>query len=97
MEVFYVYWHSYNNKHKKVIGFLIHDKLWYFKYNNNIKEVIDLGFRPFPDMSDINKIYRSKNLFLTFKNRYSDIELMKNENCELITDIIMIKHIKERV
>ena len=48
-------------------------------------------------MSDINKIYRSKNLFLTFKNRYSDIELMKNENGELITDKIMIKHIKERV
>ena len=97
MEVFYVYWSSYDLKYKRIIGFLIHDDLWYFKYNNNIEETIKLGFRPFPDMNDIDKIYESKDLFLTFKNRYKDIKLMKSEKGELITDKIMIKYIKERV
>ena len=97
MELYYVYWSSYNQKHKRIIGFLIHDDLWYFKYNNNIEETINLGFIPFPDMCDIEKVYESKELFSTFKNRYSDIKLMKNEIGELITDKIIIKHIKERV
>lgn len=99
MEVFYVIWHSYDEKTKQVVGFLIYDNKWYFKYNSNcIKKAMDKGFRPFPDMLDINKMYESKDLFQVFKNRYYNfsIELMKKDYGKLLTDKILIKYERER-
>ncbi len=99
MEVFYVIWHSYDEKNKQVVGFLIYDDLWYFKYNSNcIKKAMKEGFRPFPDMLDINKMYKSKDLFQVFKNRYYNfsIESMKRDYGELITDKLLIKYERER-
>ncbi len=99
MEVFYVIWRNYDETVKYVIGFLVYDKLWYFKYNNNcIDKAIKDGFRLFPDMLNKDKIYENIDLFNVFKNRYYDfsIELMKKDYGELITDKILIKYERER-
>ena len=48
-------------------------------------------------MPDIKKEYISDFLFPTFQNRYlerDNIEVMKNQLGQLVTDKILIKHIK---
>ena len=58
MEVFSVLWHSLENEKKYSVGVLVYNQNWHFKYNQGlIKEAIEQGFRPFPDMPDIKKQY----------------------------------------
>ena len=98
MEVFSVLWHSLENEKKYSVGVLVYNQNWHFKYNQGlIREAIEQGFRPFPDMPDIKKEYISDFLFPTFQNRYlerDNIKVMKNQLGQLVTDKILIKHIK---
>lgn len=103
MEVFHVHWRSYNEEYRHTIGFLIYDKKWFFKYNQvSIQQAIKQGFRPFPSMEDIAKVYKSDSLFLPFLSRYPHkenhemISFMKNASGELLTDKILIKYLKKR-
>ena len=93
MEIFYVEWQKYNKEKTYKIGYLIFDDKWYFRYNiNNIYEAIENGFRPFPDMPDIKKIYKNQKLLPVFENRYNNINNMENSSGVLLTDKILIKH-----
>ncbi len=78
------------------IGYLFFDNIWLFKYNDKtINQCIKLGFRPFPDLSAIDKIYPSKKLFQVFNIRYmvrNDIEYMKKNNGSLETDKVSVKY-----
>lgn len=101
MEVFHIIWSSYNQKHQYIIGNLIYDDRWYFKYNlMNIDEAIQYGFRPFPGMDDTTKAYDDTQLLTTFFSRYksddssSMITLMQNDQGELMTDKILIKRLQ---
>lgn len=103
MELFNVHWSSYNRRKSYTVGFLIYDNTWIFKYNtNHIHEAIQHGFRPFPSMEDINQIYQSTELFPTFLCRYKNndkssiLTFMKDLSGELITDKILIKHLKDK-
>ncbi len=96
MEVFSVLWQSLEKKYYTV-GLLVYNQQWYFKYNfRTIEEAIKKGFRPFPDLNDIKKEYVSDELFPTFKNRYFeyDIDIMKEQLGQLVTDKVLIKYIK---
>lgn len=104
MEIFYIYWSNYTHSAQYKIARLIYDQnRWYFKYNaNQIFPAIKDGFRPFPDLPDIDKIYESKNLFKVFQTRYQasnsseTLRLMKNSCGDLITDTILINYVDEQ-
>lgn len=103
MEIFHVRWSDYKQSQSYTIGVLIYDNHWYFKYDkNNIMEAIQKGFRPFPDMTDIQKTYESSSLFPVFSVRYGSPEesqslrLLKNNSGDVVTDHIFIKHIEDK-
>lgn len=102
MEIFSVHWSNYNQKYHYIIGFLSYDKEWTFSYNNEtISSAVGHGFRPFPDMPDITKKYKSLTLFSAFQNRLPyglglTIYTMKNTTSDLVTDKILIKHIPRK-
>ena len=91
MEVFNVYWNRHDEDKKYSVGYLIKMDKWIYKYDQNILDVIKLGFRPFPELPDINEEYVSDELFHTFSCRIKDISYLKNTDCKLITDNIKIK------
>ena len=67
MELFNINWSNYNREHSYTIGFLVHNSKWYFRYNEKeISNALDKGFRPFPDMNDINKTYN--HIYELFEN-----------------------------
>lgn len=99
MELFNINWSNYNREHSYTIGFLVHNSKWYFRYNEKeISNALDKGFRPFPDMNDINKTYESDTLFPMILMRYKEkssmqiIDIIKNDDGALVTDKILIKH-----
>lgn len=99
MDIFNVSWNRHDNNEKYIIGHLIHDGIWFFKYNNKaVKIAIKNGFRPFPEMSNINKTYSSSDLFRTFSSRVSSkidsIEVLKTDDLNLLTDNILVLHKK---
>lgn len=98
MEVFSILWSPFKNDIEYPIGILVYNKVWYFKYNKEIiKKAMTQGFRPFPDLLDIEKDYISDILFPTFRNRYlerDNIDVMKNQLGQLVSDRILIKYIK---
>lgn len=99
MEIFNVNWRRYDDEKRYLIGYLIHDKNWFFKYNNvSIKEAIKKGFRPFPELSNISKTYSSEELFKTFSSRLGSnsdqIDVLKTSDSSLLTDNILILHKK---
>lgn len=103
MEIFNVLWSRHDEEKNYVVGYLIYQEEWYFKYNKkNIKEAIKKGFRPFPELPVINKVYKSDSLFKTFDNRleskYEDkLEIMQNQNNELLTDNILVLYKKKAI
>ena len=100
MEIFDVCWNNYDNDYSCVIGRLFHENKWYFKYHDNINEAIKKGFRPFPDMPKLNKVYESEQLFNVFRMRYmvydenQILNIMKNNLGNLATDRIVITHVE---
>lgn len=90
MEVFNVYWNRHDNLKKYNIGYLIKSDKWIYKYDSKILEVIELGFRPFPEFPNIYEEYVSDELFKTFSDRLSDISYLRNTDSKLITDNIKI-------
>ena len=97
MEIFSINWHRYNDSKNYIIGYLIYNTYWYFKYNDkDINDAIKEGFRPFPDLPNIDEVYKQPYLFQTFYSRYKVHdrinEIMKQQDGELITDKILIKY-----
>lgn len=95
MEIFDVVWHRYNQEDKYIIGYLIYDNKWFFRYNQIvIKAAIKKGFRPFPELSRLNETYHSNRLFRTFSSRIngpqSDIEILRKTDSKLLTDNILV-------
>lgn len=101
MEVFNILWNKYNEEKQYLIGYLIYDQEWLFKYNEKmIEDAINKGFRPFLEFPLINKIYTEKRLFKTFKNRLKitnqklELKSLKEKQGKLITDNIIILYRK---
>ncbi len=98
MTVFSILWQPSKSEKKYPIGILVYQKKWHFKYNLGIiTEAIAQGFRPFPDMPNIEEEYISEILFPVFRNRYlekDNIDAMKEQTGQLTTDKILIKYMK---
>lgn len=69
----------------------------FFEYNQEqINDSIANGFRPFPEMSDIFKSYRSEKLFKTFSTRLGNVKeedylnILKESDASLATDNIKL-------
>ncbi len=103
MEVFNILWNKYDEDKQYIIGYLIYDQKWIFKYNQElINEAIKKGFRPFLELPLIDKVYTSNKLFKTFSNRLGinkkkpSIMILKEKKGKLITDNIIILHKKTK-
>jgi len=102
MEKFEIHWNSYDKQYHFIIGFLTYENTWTFSYNQEtIMDAIDHGFRPFPDMPDITKIYTSSILFSIFQNRFLNyggltFHTMKNNTGDLVTDKVLIKYVSRK-
>lgn len=102
MEIFNVLWNRYDEEEKYIIGYLLYENKWYFKYNKDtINLAIQKGFRPFPEMPSPEVMYESESLFKTFDSRLrqkdsdSKLEIMKNEDSKLLTDNILVLYKKD--
>ncbi|MEG2322562.1 MAG: hypothetical protein RSB71_03685 [Bacilli bacterium] len=95
MDIFNVVWKKYDDDKKYVVGHLIYDKNWFFKYNN-LREPLNKGFRPFVEMPNPHITYFSKTLFKTFSSRlaHKNREYMKKTDSQLITDHILVLYKK---
>lgn len=103
MKKFDVHWVSYNQQHHYIIGKLTYNKYntWVFEYfKETVKEAISFGFRPFPDMPDLEKQYISSKLFQVFEVRYllkhksPIIYAMQTQDASLVTDKVYIKSLE---
>lgn len=98
MKIFDVHWVSYDQQHHYIIGRLKYKCNWTFEYYlDEVKKAIPFGFRPFPDMPDLEKQYISHTLFEVFEIRYllkhktPIIYAMQTQDASLITDKVYIK------
>jgi hypothetical protein len=96
MKVFKVAWTDYKFKKKYIVGILIYDEKYIFRYNKSqIKEAIENGFVPFIEFPNIDEIYSSNELFQTFAIRLPNVNSKDTEpslcdGAELSTDRIKI-------
>ena len=74
MEKFGVFWNRYDRKFQIEIGQLLYNENnWFFMYDQEgIEIATQLGFQPFTEFSEIQKVYTSNKLFTTFEGRISD-------------------------
>jgi len=96
MEIFEIRWNNYKRDKEYLIGTLIHDDQYFFRYNKDeIWEAINNGFRPFPEFKDVGAVYTSENLFATFATRIGDKKDFDNndlvEKARLATDRVFVK------
>lgn len=94
MEVLYLKWKDYKTGRKYVIGALCKEKQEYiFKLNpDGFKKSKEAGFFQKLEFQDVNKIYKSKELFTMFKVRVFQTEKYNNEQ---IKDYLNELNIKE--
>ncbi len=96
MKIFEVVWTDYKQKKNYIIGRLVHDEHYQFRYNQNqIYDAIKNGFRPFVEFPNIDLTYVSKEIFKTFAIRIPSINRDEIDNylgngAELATDRIKI-------
>lgn len=73
MTEFGVIWSRYDDKFQIEIGQLLYDGTWSFAYDTEGLEVaLKLGFQPFIEFSDVDKVYTSDKLFETFETRINN-------------------------
>lgn len=65
----YVIWKSSKNRRQYVIGELVKNGEYEFRYCHEIEEAISSGFQGFECFQDFNKKYLSKELFAIFLSR----------------------------
>lgn len=81
-KIIYVYW--FNKQKKYLIGTIEKSEDCIFKYGYEIKQAINNGFSLLVGFEDIDKVYHSKKLFITFScripsNKRKDIKEILNK------------------
>ena len=86
MEKYNIVWNRHDEENEYVVGTLIHAEFWSFFYNRKVfDEVLDKGFRPFPEFPDKDKYYVNEECFKTFESRLNNDVLTDNIKCKLET------------
>lgn len=85
-----IFWQPCNKEEKYPVGILTYNEIWSFYYVDDIEEVISKGFRPFTELPDITKEYRSQKNFKSFEHRLETLETP----IDLETDNIILEKVK---